>query len=70
MARLSKLTRIQRLTLVLFIIVVVNAISVSTTGYAIAGGDVLTVLLIVCLILFAISGVRPLMRRLLKRGRS
>ena len=49
-----RLTRLQRLTLVLFVIVVTNWIAVSFTGYSLMGGDLFTVFFIVLLVLSTI----------------
>ena len=62
--KLSRLTRIQRLTLILFVIVVTNWVMVSATGYSILGGDLFILFFIGFLILFLITCIRPLLRRI------
>jgi hypothetical protein len=58
-----RLTRLQRLTLVLFVIVVTNWISVSFTGYSLMGGDLFTVFFIVLLVLSTIVLAGTVMRK-------
>ena len=58
-----RLTRLQRLTLVLFVIVVTNWILVSFTGYSLMGGDLFTVFFIVLLVLSTIVLAGTVMRK-------
>src|SRR6266850_6386347 len=67
---LSRLTRLQRITLILFAIVVTNWLMVSTTGYALLGGDLFTFFFIVFLVLLALTLIRPLMRKVVWRVRN
>src|SRR5947208_4391644 len=69
-AMLSRLTRLQRITLILFAIVVTNWVMVSTTGYFLLGGDLFTFFFIVFLALLALTLIRPLMRKLVWRVRN
>jgi sigma-B regulation protein RsbU (phosphoserine phosphatase) len=69
-AILSRLTRLQRITLILFIIVVTNWVMVSTTGYSLLGGDLFTFFFVVFLVLLAMTLIRPLMRKLVWRVRN
>jgi sigma-B regulation protein RsbU (phosphoserine phosphatase) len=68
--KFSQLTRIQRMTLILFVIVVTNWVMVSTTGYSILGGDLFTVFFIVFLILLTLTLIRPLTRKIVWRVRN
>jgi uncharacterized membrane protein len=65
----SRLTWIQRITIVLCVIVLTNWLMASATGYVILGGDLFTIFLIVFVIVLALTIVRPLIRRLLGRVR-
>ena len=67
MAYLSRLTRLQRITLILFPIVIIDWLMPSTVGYSLLGGDVFTVFLVVFLVLSSLTLVWPLMRRVLAR---
>ncbi len=67
MASLSRLTRLQRITLILFLIVALNRLMSSTVGYSLLGGDLFTVFLVVFLVLSSLTLVWPLMRRVLGR---
>jgi phosphoserine phosphatase RsbU/P len=67
---LSRLTRLQRITLVLFAIVLANWLMASTTGYTLLGGDLFTVFLILFLVLLSLTLVRPLARKVLWRVRN
>ena len=58
-----QLTRLQRLTLVLFVIVVTNWAMVSFTGYSLMGGDLFTVFFIVFLVLSTVALAGTVMRR-------
>ena len=69
-ATLKRLNRIQRITLVLFVAVVLNAILDSTTGYQILGGDLLLVLFCISLVILILRSIRPLTQRLLWRLRN
>jgi len=64
---LPKPTRIQRITLILFIIAITNWLMVSTTGFSLFGGDLFTFLFIV---LLGFTLFRPLMRKVLWRVRN
>jgi hypothetical protein len=66
----SRLNRIQRITFILFVTVVVNWLVASTIGYSLLGGDLFTILLIVFMLLFATTLIRPLMRTVLWRVRN
>ena len=66
----SRLTRLQRITLVLFVIVLFNWLMLASTGYTIAGGDLLTLFFIIFLVLLALSLIKPLIERLLRRVRN
>ena len=67
MAPLSRLTRLQRITLILFLIVVSNRVTEFTVGYSLLGGDLFAVFLVVFLVLSCLILVWPLMRRVLGR---
>ena len=60
---MTHLTRLRRITLVLFVIVVTNWVMVSFTGYALMGGDLFTVFFIVFLVLSTVALARTVMRR-------
>src|SRR5215467_2713056 len=66
----SRLNRLQRITLILFVIVVTNWVMVSSTGYSLLGGDLFTVFFIILLVLLALTLIRPLMRKLVWRVRN
>src|SRR3954453_20693536 len=68
--KLKALTRLERITLVLFVIVIVNAILDNTTGYQIYGGDLLTLLFVISLCLLFIRSGRSMIRSLLWRLRN
>ena len=70
MTRFSRLTRLQRITLVLFGVAVVNGIMVVAAGYSLMGGDLLTAAFVVSLTLLAFSFVPPLMRKVVWRVRN
>jgi len=59
----TRLTWIQRITLILFITVIANWVVASTTGYALLGSDLFTGLLILFLILLGLTWLRPLLRK-------
>ena len=60
---LRRLTRIQRVTLVLFTIMVTNWLMVSTTGYTLLGGDLFTVFFLIFLALTSVALGGTLMRK-------
>ena len=66
----SRLTRLQRITIILFITVVANWLVASTFGYSLLGGDFFTLLLILFLIVLAATFLRPWIRRILWRVRN
>src|SRR6516164_6319 len=70
MGRFSKLSRIQRITLILFAIVVANSVISSLTGYSLIGSDLFVIFFLAFLIVFAVLCLRPLTRRLLWRVRN
>jgi hypothetical protein len=47
----SRLNRLQRITLTLLLVVVTNWVMASTTGYSLLGGDLFTFFLIILLVL-------------------
>ena len=67
---IARLTRLQRLTVVLFVIVVTNWVMVSTTGYSLLGGDLFMVFFLVLLALSSVMLVGALMRKVLWKGRN
>src|ERR1700674_2190905 len=60
---IGRLTRLQRITLVLFVIVVTNRVMVSATGYSLLGGDLFTLFLIVFLALSSVTLAGSVMRK-------
>jgi hypothetical protein len=58
------LTRLQRMTLVLFLIVVTNWAVVSATGYSLLGGDLFTFFLIVFLVLTSAALAGTMVRKI------
>jgi len=62
----SQLTWLQRITLILFVTVVVNWVVASITGYSLLGGDLFTIFLIVFSVLLGLTLIRPLMRRMMR----
>ena len=60
---IDRLTRIQRITLVLFVIVVTNRVMVSATGYSLLGGDLFTFFFIVFLALSSVTLAGSVMRK-------
>ena len=70
MTRFSKLSRLQRITLILFVIMVANWAMVSTTGYSLLGGDLFTLFFIVFFVLLAVTFIRPLTKKLVWRVRN
>jgi len=69
-SKLRALPRLQRITLILFVIVVVNVILDATTGYQILGGDILNVLFCIALLILVLRMFRPLTRKILWRLRN
>jgi hypothetical protein len=59
----GRLTRLQRLTLVLFAIVVTNWVMLSTTGYSLLGGDLFTFFFIGFLAILTFSLAPSVMRK-------
>lgn len=62
------MSRIQRITIILFVIVVTNWAMVNFTGYTLIGGDLFTVFLIVFLILLVLSLIRPLVGKFFSKS--
>jgi hypothetical protein len=58
-------TRLQRITLILFVLTATHWIMRSTTGYSIIGGEVLTGFFLIFLVLFALSCLWPWGRKIL-----
>ena len=52
---MPRLNRVQRITLILFLIVLANGVVASFTGYSLIGGDLYTFFLIVFLFLAVVS---------------
>jgi hypothetical protein len=52
---LPRLNRLQRITLILFVIVLANGVVASLSGYSLIGGDLYTFFLIVFLLLAVLS---------------
>ena len=69
MAGLSTLSRLQRITLILFVIMVANWVMVSTTGYSLLGGDLFTLFFIVFFVLLGVTLIPPVVRRVVWRVR-
>ena len=69
MAGLSTLSRLQRITLILFVIMVANWVMVSTTGYSLLGGDLFTLFFIVFFVLLGVTFIPPVVRRVVWRVR-
>ena len=69
MARFSNLSWLQRITLVLFVIMVANWAMVSITGYSLLGGDLFTLFFIVFFVLLGLTLIPPLVRRIVWRVR-
>src|SRR5687768_12989098 len=69
-SRFSQLTRIQRITIILFVLVLTNWILVSTAGYTLIGADLINLFFILFLILFVLTSIRPLMLALVWRLRN
>jgi len=64
-----RITRLQRITLVLFVIVVANWVVMSATGYSLLGGDLFTLFFIVFLVLTTIALAAAVMRKVRCRVR-
>jgi hypothetical protein len=64
-----RITRLQRITLVLFVIVVANWVVMSATGYSLLGGDLFTLFFIVFLVLTTIALAAAVMRKVRCRAR-
>ena len=60
------LSRLQRITLILFVTVVANWVVARLTGYSLIGGDLFTFFLIVFLVLLVVSLVWGLLGKWLK----
>jgi hypothetical protein len=67
---IRRLTRLQRITLILFLIVVTNWFMLSTTGYSLLGGDLFTFFFIGFLTLSSVTLAFSLMRKWLGGPRS
>src|SRR5215471_12729656 len=70
MALFSKLSRLHRITLILFAIVAANWLVSSFTGYSLIGGDLFVIFFLAFLVVFAVACLRPLTQRLLWRVRN
>jgi hypothetical protein len=66
----SRLTGLQRITLILFVIVVFNWLMFAATGYMIAGGDLFTVFLVIFLVLLGVTVSRSLLKRFFRNFRN
>jgi len=64
-----RITRLQRITFVLFVIVVANWAVMSATGYSLLGGDLFTLFFIVFLVLTTIALTAAVMRKVRCRVR-
>ena len=64
-----RITRLQRITLVLLVIVVANWVVMSATGYSLLGGDLFTLFFIVFLVLTTIALTAAVMRKVRCRVR-
>ena len=62
------LSRLQRITLILFVTVVGNWVVASLTGYSLIGGDLFTFLLIVFLLFVVVSVVWALLGKWLPKN--
>jgi phosphoserine phosphatase RsbU/P len=70
MRLLSRLNWLQRITLILFVLVLANWITSSTVGYALIGGDLFTFLFVISLCLLALTLIGPLVRKIVWRVRN
>jgi hypothetical protein len=64
---LPRLSRVQRLAVIFFVIVVTNWAASAFTGYSLIGGDLFTIILIVFLVLLGLTLIRPLIGKLFAR---
>jgi len=64
-----RITRLQRITLILFVIMVANWAVMSATGYSLLGGDLFTLFFIVFLALTTIALAGAVMRKVRCRVR-
>ena len=62
------LSRLQRITFILFVTVVGNWVVASLTGYSLIGGDLFTFLLIVFLLFLVVSVVWALLGKWLSKN--
>lgn len=60
MSFFSRLNRVQRMTVILLGIVVVNGLMIRFTGYTLIGGDLFTLFLIVFVLLLIVTLAAPL----------
>ena len=70
MRLLSRLNWLQRITLILFALVLANWITSSTVGYALIGGDLFTFLFVISLCLLALTLIGPIVRKIVWRVRN
>ena len=61
------LSRLQRITLILFVTVIANWVVASLTGYSLIGGDLFTFLLILFLLFLSVSLVWALLGKWVSR---
>src|SRR3954453_7691942 len=66
-SKVKKWTRLQRITLVLFVAMVVNSALDGTTGDQLLGGGALGVLFAISFLILAIVSARPVSRKLVWR---
>ncbi len=64
------MNRLQRITLILFVIVVTNWIMSAATGYSLLGGDLFTLFFILFFILLGLTFIPPLVRKVVWRVRN
>jgi phosphoserine phosphatase RsbU/P len=67
---LARLNRLQRITLILFVLVLTNWIMSSTTGYSLLGGDLFTFFFILFFILLGLTFIPPFVRKVVWRVRN
>jgi sigma-B regulation protein RsbU (phosphoserine phosphatase) len=70
MRLLSRLNWLQRITLILFVLVMANWITSSTVGYALIGGDLFTFLFVISVCLLALTLIGPIVRKIVWRVRN
>src|SRR6516164_7487672 len=70
MRLLSRLNWLQRITLILFVLVLANWITSSTIGYALIGGDLFTFLFVISICLLALTLIGPIVRKIVWRVRN